>query len=70
MRTPVCDAFKFFRGRSAEGAMSFVEICAELFETLNLLASQQGYVFQSDYLGLAFATPVPWKNVDRNIATQ
>ena len=28
------------------------QISIEMFETLKVLASQPGYVFQSDYLGL------------------
>ena len=36
--------------------MSFVQVSIELFETLKVLASQPGYVFQSDYLGLTLVT--------------
>ena len=51
-------------------AISFVQISIELFETLKVLASKPGYVFQSDYLGLTrvtarpFARPLRWKNVE------
>ena len=51
-RTLLCDAFQFFRGRSAETVTSFVQINIELFETLKVLAAQPGYVFQFGYLGL------------------
>ena len=37
-------------------AISFVQINYELFETLKVLVSQPGHVFQSDYLGLTLVT--------------
>ena len=47
------DTFNFFRGCSAETAITFVQISIiELSETSKVLASQQGYVFQYDDVGL------------------
>ena len=40
-------------------AISFVQISIELFETLKVLASQPGYVFQSDYPELTRGTARP-----------
>ena len=46
------DALDFFRGLSAETAITLVQISIELSETSKVLASQPGYVFQPDDFGL------------------
>ena len=49
-----------------------MQISIELSVTLKILASQPGYVFQSDDLGLQvpLAMPIRWKNVDDELAIQ
>ena len=52
-----------------------MQISIELSETSKVLASQPGYVFQSDDLGLTegqvpLAKPMRWNNVDVEVAIQ
>ena len=47
--------------------ISFVQISIELFESLQVLASQPWYVFQSDYPSNGsspFVRPLRWKDVE------
>ena len=37
-------------------AIPFVHVSIELFEALKVLASQPGYIFQSDHIGLISVT--------------